>query len=714
MTVVITLCLIAMFCLVVFTLAKLIFSNRANKLAFLKSFQRGKFVIIYIVAIPLFLLGLIYDNFSVLTSILLAIQCGVELVVLKFSYDSVVNLMQDNLYFCVAIYTCYVLAFLNAIMFSVTLFGQNLSNYLRKQKIFKLSKKVYIVVGYNKQNLSILDSVDGQAILFADMDQHSKEELFIMKKAYKSYNYKKDIGELIKKSFGKFTDKSINVIVNTNDDHLNLILTKQLSQLINDYFLQVQSIDNANGLNCYIFGEPENSSAFIHFVEKTKGRVHYVNKYKLISMSFVEQYPLTQFMDEQQIDYQTATIKENVEINVALIGFGKTNQQLFLTSVANNQFLTISQNELVDKPVNYYIYDKENSQNDKNLNHTYFRYSHEYPRILADKDNYLDLPSKSANEKFEVLDVNDQEFYASIFKNLTSKTKLAYNYLIIAFGSDLENLDLAEKITSKLFEWEMLANTKIFVKIRDDVLTNQVVLKEYAVKGGFFTFGAENSVVYNVNQIVNEKKELMAKGRHLSYAIEDSKNDNINEVKEKALNKWYVTWNQAQRESNIYACLSIKSKLQLLGFDIAELNSTKPDASVEYMANYSLNDAIVYNGRVVNGKQIVDYGDCNFVSGTPRNALAVQEHLRWNAYMLCSGYIPATISDIELDNKSLLLEKRVHANLTTFKGLLKYREIISAVRNCSIVDADVIKYDYQLMDDIIWLLNIYGYKIVKR
>ena len=75
-------------------------------------------------------------------------------------------------------------------------------------------------------------------------------------------------------------------------------------------------------------------------------------------MDFVGKYPLTQFMTSEQIDYKTSLLRKNVEINVAMIGFGKTNRQIFLTSVANNQFLIENNGEKILKKVRYHIFDK--------------------------------------------------------------------------------------------------------------------------------------------------------------------------------------------------------------------------------------------------------------------------------------------------------------------------------------------------------------------
>ena len=57
---------------------------------------------------------------------------------------------------------------------------------------------------------------------------------------------------------------------------------------------------------------------------------------------------------------------------------------------------------------------------------------------------------------------------------------------------------------------------------------------------------------------------------------------------------------------------------------------------------------------------------------------------------------------------------RRHGNITTFDGLVEFRQLIAKRDKCQEVNCDVIKYDYQLLDDAYWLLNKNGYKIVKK
>jgi hypothetical protein len=105
--------------------------------------------------------------------------------------------------------------------------------------------------------------------------------------------------------------------------------------------------------------------------------------------------------------------------------------------------------------------------------------------------------------------------------------------------------------------------------------------------------------------------------------------------------------------------------------------------------------------------------------------MAIHEHYRWNSFMISKGMIPSTIKQIKeekiisnhgkeryTNGKNYSLRR--HGNLTTFDGLLEFRKIIATRDNCSEEITDVIKYDYQLLDDAYWLLSKNGYKIVHK
>ena len=67
----------------------------------------------------------------------------------------------------------------------------------------------------------------------------------------------------------------------------------------------------------------------------------------------------------------------------------------------------------------------------------------------------------------------------------------------IAFGSDLENIDLAQKLVQKKQEWE-IENLNIFVKVRKS--SNE---SKELTKYGCHYIGNEKDIVFNINNIIN-------------------------------------------------------------------------------------------------------------------------------------------------------------------------------------------------------------------
>ncbi len=725
--------------------------DREERLDFFNNYKKGNFLIIYVISMPLYFMANLHNGTSIPESIFNAFKAGVGLVVMDFDYKTVAPLMTDNTLFSVAVWTCYVLVVLNATFFAFTLFARRLENSLRCFRL-KSNKKSYAVVGFNEANKQIITSIgdDAECVLIADeVTDEIKTFAFIHKIAY----VKRDdsLATTLKKLFGEFSDKSVEVIINTGDDVANLVLGKQFDNLIDTEDVTRFLSDSSRGLNGYVFADPCNEQAFLKLVSEADGCLHYVNKYKLVAMDFVNKYPLTQFMDESQINYDTATIKPDVAVNVALVGFGKTNQQIFLTSVANNQFLSFSDNDGTLKPiqknVNYYIYDKQNSKNDKNLNHNYFRCSNELPEgellplPFEHEDGVADY--KPASETFHALDVNDEKFYASLKSNLVAKDGVSnFNYLVISFGTDLENLDFAEKICDKLKEWDAYSYTRVFVKVRNDDLKNSY---EDTSKQEYIIFGNERELVYNVSQIVDEKTEAMALDRHICYTVaynrkalsdeyeseverkcaegcsaeelealaasyRQHQSDSVEDWKRKAIEEWYG-FSQFQREANTYAVLSLRMKLQLMGFDY--VHGTEKGAEDEYMARYQAGDAIEYEQpEPIEGLSVVKYS-LDFRHDTMRERMAMQEHQRWIAYMITCGFVPETLENIK-KGRYKDFEIRRHSNLTTFDGLVEWRKIKAANTGRSESDCDVIKYDYQLMDNCAELLNKHDYRIIKR
>lgn len=453
-----------------------------------------------------------------------------------------------------------------------------------------------------------------------------------------------------------------------------------------------------------------------------------MDKYQKTAINFINKYPFAKFMTEEHIDYNTSLIKEGVKINAILIGFGKTNLQIFSSSVANNQFITEVDGKIGVKKVEYYVFDRDTSKGKRFLEQNYYRCKNFCK--CEDQNDYLPFPDYPAEEYFYDLNVTDESFFCEI-KKIISMPK-SVNFVIIAFGSDAENVDFAQKLSKKCRE-SNVKNLNIFVKVEN--ARNGLYSEN---ERNFHVITTESEVENRNEDIINEPIYEMARMRNEIYYLEyeltlsDIKSltqAKIAEIGKKARDKSYTLATPFNSESSLFGVLSIRSKLNLMGLDYCRLDENDKHALTEdeYFAVYAQDDQPdfdFYSVRVA-GKPIIRY-TLNFKNSRRKN-LAFHEHLRWNAYMIAKGFVPATKRDIlqsvDLNGKYTNCKDFVllrHGNLTTFYGLELFSKMI-AERDIKQYDSiaqaeenkDVIKYDYQLLDDAYWLLTCNGYKIVK-
>ena len=721
-------CLAILIIELIAVLVNIVLKKRPECIAFLRSFKKGKCAIIYITAIPLYCVGNMYAGQSFLNAFFGAINKIVTLVVLRYDTGSIQALMQDYPLYNFTIYFCFTLVGLNALILTLSLTSQHLWSAFQTFKATMTRKDKLFIFGNNSDNVSIYRSDDKKRnkVIIDDISDKDSEKLYMDRIAYIST---RDFEISIKKLFRliKKFDRDYIVIVNTGDDEKNISICRNLIS-------NIESISNEEIKNrlffktkIFVFGNPIFEAIYEDIVLGGFGCIHYINKYQKIAMDFIDKYPLSKFLDETQVDYETSLIRDDVDLNVLFVGFGKTAQQLFLTSVANNQFLATGLTDPELKQVKYFIFDKNKAENNKNLNHNYYRYKHECSEL--NPEDYLPLPALPAEETYYHLDVNNCDFYDQIRSVVTRNPKDA-NFIVVAFGSDLENMDMAQKLLEKRNEWG-LDNLVIFVKVRGLRKEETMIEDE-----GCFFIGNEKDVVYNIDKIMGDSLFEMAQLRNevydLEYDITHTPGIVVDEAyvennQKKAKLNWYIAKSPMERESSLYCCLSLRSKLNMMGLDYCKKEDATASAvsEEEYLSIYAgtdVPDISKYN-LTANGKPIVSYSLDFPVSR--RRTMAIHEHLRWNSFMISKGIIPssreqiATEKIVGKDGRERFTNGknypvRRHGNLTTFEGLVEFRKIVATRDNCSEAKKDVIKYDYQLLDDAYWLLQANDYKIVKN
>ena len=693
----------------------------AARVAFLRSFKKGKCAIVYVTAIPLYFIGHLYSGMDVLASFFTAINKIINVVVLKFELSSIEGLMQASALYEFTVYFCFVLIMFNALLFTFSLVGQALW-VLFSQLWQKCTRKPRLFVfGYNEGSIQLLQSEHKRhKTLVAHLDEGARAALYQARLPFINSKTMRSGMEQSFKTALRGKGRECICVINTEQDETNM-------RLCRTYIDRLRALGEKERNQCFrclrifVFGDPRFATIYEDIVNDSLGCIQYVNKYQRIAMDFVDRYPLALFLDETHLNYQTSCVREGVELNVLLVGFGKTNQEIFLTSVANNQFLKQVGEGVASKQVHYHIFDKTQAENNKNLNHSYYRYKNEC--LEQDPSAYLPLPEAPATEEYWHLDINDTEFYNRI-RRITSRPQDA-NFVVIAFGSDLENIDMAQKLVEKRREWG-IKNLVIFVKSR-------AFLKEHTLleQEGCYFIGHEAETVYDIERLVGDRIYRMAKLRSAIYALEYDLSQNpgleitekyFDGVQEAAHRNWYIKRKSVERDSNLFGCLSLRSKLNLMGLDycLKEEGDSPAVTEEEYLALYAADDPpeVEEGAPTALGKTIKRYSLS--LKPSRRTFMAEHEHLRWNAFMISRGIIPATREQImtEKSGDSYTLGKnyalRRHGNITTFEGLIEFRRIAARLTGRSEEACDVIKYDFQLLDDAYWLLNATGHKIIRK
>ena len=711
----------------------IVFKGRVQRIRFLRGFKKGRFAVIYAAALPLYCLGHMYAGQNIAKAFFNAVPKLLELVVLKYDFDIIELLMDKDLFYTVTVYFCFVMAGLNVVLVTVSFINQRVWEFWQEVKIKYCLKDRLLIIGNNPQNVDIYKSDKIRTKAIIDKISDDDRSNFYLKEIsdIPVWSDKETVEEIFRerrivsglKKIMSFATKSNReteniVIINTGSDERNMRICRKIIEKISAQ-TEAEKEKTFRTVKVFVFGDLKYQGIYEDIESDGFGCITFINKHKKIAADFIERYPLAYFMDEKQIDYNTSLIKKDVNINFFMLSFDNVGRQIFLTSVSNNQFLTDGENGPELKKVNYYIFDKDNAHKDKNLNHNYYRYRNELKEDAdCDTAKYLPLPSLPAAEPCCPFDVNDERFYKELKKYVEDENDA--NFVLINFGTDLENIDMAQKLVEKRREWGK--NLVIFVRIHKRTKEQEALEAE-----GCIFIGDESGIVYNIDRILSDRIHKIALMRNEDYDLEYAVSDPdvriteefIAEKKYESFKKWHTEMNRFVRESNIYAALSIKAKLNLMGLDYCEVDANDEPALTEeeYLAVYAHGDMPEYIGKTpVGGRKLIAYG-LDFADSRRRN-MAILEHYRWNSYLISKGFVPATKEQIlsEKENGKFTNGKnytlRRHGNLTTFDGLVEFRKLVAERDGVSEAKKDVIKYDYQILDDLHYFLTQGGYKII--
>ncbi len=723
---------------VVYVFCRLIFpkgnsknERRRNRIEYLKSFRKGQCAMVFIPMMILYLIGGLYGKLPVYEAILKALTKTFSAVVMVFETSFIESLLEDSrIYRSTVMFAFYMVA-VSACIFGISFFIQNLSftwNSWRRRRLFsrRLSKDTCIIFGNNPHSRMIYQSdrdygykrryivdgfdIPGDAGLFADGIKYS---------SFKGVERESELLEHYLLCLNNGKQARLSIIINFEDDKQNIALAEQFSKSIRNQLEQTQKRlseerDNLNQnkvhdnaervkweeevgriskLSIFVFGNEDLDSIYLDIEKASCGYLYYITKYRIIGQRFLWEHPFTDFMNEKHVNFTKALLKKSTTISVSMVGFGRTNRRLLLDLIEGNQFAIETENNKEGRKAllaKYHIYDNRGDLHTKDLNHGYFRYE-KFCAEHIDDSNYLPFADRPADEHFmSGCDINSEEFYVSL-KHSLGRNDTDLNFIFISFGDDYENIELGKKLYAKKKEWG-IDNLVIFVKTKQPKAKKMLGLDDEGER--LLPYG-EDVQIYSLKRIISHDLYRIAAAADCAYWKTSNRQNEDARIWD-----WHsVEKKHIERRSSFYAGLNLKNKYGLLGLRILNgvvVDGTKPDSKVKLTKE---ND-----GTLVNEKEIGE----NRMLPSARDNLAYQEHLRWNAFMICCGYVPSSISQIlepdpekegkEPKNKGKNHEERRHGNLTTFEGLKEFSILLSREYPDAESDFDVIKHDSDLLD----------------
>ena len=490
--------------------------------------------------------------------------------------------------------------------------------------------------------------------------------------------------------------------------------------------LKERTVRKLERLHAVVFGDTAYETAYQKMEQDSFGVLRYTNIYRKTAQDLISKYPLSVFIDRDRYIDAYGCIAGNLKINVVFVGFGDVNQELFTVSAGINQFVENGPGGVPrSKQVHYYVFDKTDARKNKNLNHMIFRFSREFLRELEEKtirkEDYLEIPPEPAAVVFSETDVNDPAFYGRI-REFCSGVPDVLNVISVGLGDDLENIDLAQKLADKVKEWA-LPDTHIFANVKRSENLRILQDTEHVIP-----FGCVKETALDPDNVFNSELEEIAREKHYMNALIKSKTDRkipktADEVRTDSLYEWHI-YDPDEKMSSLYSILSLRSKLLMMGLDYRK-KTGGPDtlkSNREYFDIYAADGGPELDpeyGKSFEQKDLYRYTKVlekeDLAKQSLRQNLAVQEHLRWNAFMISRGFIPASLQKILSDRENLGKDYRLrtHGNLTTEEGLIDFRKIAVLLTGKTEAKADIINYDFHLMDDAWWYLNMFGYEIYK-
>ncbi len=580
--------------------------------------------------------------------------------------------MKENVIYAIDVYVGVIMSGLTLVSGVLGFFKVAIVNFFASSKRL-VSKQLDIVFGYNKDAIAYAKK-HKNSVLWVDpiinkLSAEDKKSLFIQGVAYL---YKPFNGKKLNKNT-VFASKMIHIIVfQKENEYFNAFLgtingVKSRSGKTYNFHIQVNTdvssfIDNKISAAC-------------------KGRIGIIgssfNTYELIGRAFSNEHNLAKYLPREF--FKDGTILPEKNINVVMLGFGKTARSVFKSVLMNNQFVQIEGKKYTPKPINFYIYDKD----DDSFGRSQVTYLENFAKINKKFSRGLDTIELPYSIKHYSLDIkcDFQDYYLENF----IQNENTFTFYFVCLNNNIENAAFADQIAHLTSEQKNV----IFYNVD----TRREAIAEE--KDNIIPFGFKSTI--NSHQYIADDRlwELAALQNKEYNALKGSENK---ELDERPI---------IEKQSNIYSNINLEFKLNLLGLDYVY------DKNIEGLSEEQFFE--IYDKDNIRKKEF-DFNE--YFKINTRTAIAYQEHLRWMMFYIMNGYSALPFDQIKYENGNIIhkdIPNKKHACLISYyelKALSEY-EVKLSNNEKTLKDVDVFKFDYSSLDGLFDRIVKEGYKIIK-
>ena len=647
------------------------------------------FIGIVVMGVAIYSYGLSFNGETLNTVDLVLKAFGNTTAILRgiFRTTEISDRINNDRLFLISAYAIHVIGFGYTYILIFAIFFKNLG---LKMRFYFLSRKphflilgdddklTYLLNAFDKDNQSSGSPKSRRGVNIAVPKTYMASKELNTKYRFHPGVTTFDVGnQAVDQLVGKGRQDVILVSLLTKDRDVMTLVEK-----LNRHYQQYPT----SQLKAFILYEDKQNLPVYESFSQEKHKMRFFSYHQLIAQQLILEYPLTSFLPKQFIDTEKATL-DDVTIQYHLLGFGRTNLEIYRHLFVTNQFPPKASKFFGKEITNYNKPTIEYNIYRDPTNSTITVPKFTTPTIS--KKDYLPPPPISVATEEISTTFHDAAFVTHFDKHL--KKSDPYHVLIIAFDDDVMNLRVLQQVLAYLIE-KRLHHYHLFVQItnRDYVQTSQLFKQKNVIAFGFGDYG------YSLNQITNP---IFTK---IASQIQSTLNPAVP----------FDSLVSEEKESLLYEAISLRFKLNLMGLDLAV--QTRGLTEANFLKRYDQDEQAAFHRTHPRAKNDADLNRYKPVAKKLRNLLARQEHLRWTANQITKGYIPMSLEEMVSSKSYVDHQVKKDARLTSFEGLFDLHEALVHQLAYGFSQADLIYPFFHTMDHLYDILKNTPFQVVDK